>query len=176
MANTPPGHLIYFVAGSAHVLEHENMKEDLRLLGVPFDEKIMTVGEATRGLIRRSKVGQKGHFVFGSTDQKSVIDAVFRSYNLAWYGEEWSFVFFVARDEPPGWKEIIDVLSVGGAYSEVLITNSHCILETRFEHGMSIASIAKTEDELRKIATQVATETSMYLVIPAISPARLRES
>ena len=175
MANTPPDHWIYFVAGSAHVFEHENLKQDLGTFGVPFEEKIITIGDATVGLFRRRKVERKAHFVLGHTDKKSVIDAIFTCYNLAWYGEGWSFVFFVAREEPPGWKAIIDVLSVGGLYSEALITNSHCILETKFEHGISIASLEITEDELRKIATQVAGETSMYLTITTVSPASKNE-
>jgi hypothetical protein len=114
-------------------------------------------------------VERRGHFVFGSTNNKDVIDAVFTCYNLAWYGEGWPFVFFVAKEEPPAWNEIIDVQSVGGAYSKAQITNSHCILETRFEHGKTIASVAITEDELRKSATDVATETSMYLSMNTVS-------
>src|SRR5256885_9857844 len=42
-------------------------------------------------------------------------------------------------------------------------------------HGISIASLEITEDELRKIATQVAGETSMYLTITTVSPASKNE-
>jgi hypothetical protein len=175
MANTPPGHRIYFVAGSAHVLEHDKMKQDLRTSRVPFEERSMTIGDATVGLFRRHTKEKKGYFVFGSTDQRGVIEAVFNCYNLAWYGEGWSFIFFVAREEPQGWKEIIDVLSIGGAYSQELVTNSHCILETRFEHGISIASMTATEEDVRRISAQVASETSMYLTILTASPTNKKE-
>ncbi len=176
MANTPPSYQVFFVAGSAHPFEHENMKQDLRTLGVQFSEKVMTLGETNVGSVKPHKKERTGQFVFGSTDRRDVIRAVFDCYHLAWYGEGWAFIFFVAQEEPTGWRDIIDVLSVGGAYSESQITSNRCILETRFEHGICIASFRITRDELEKIAAQVAEETSMYLTIKtALPPKKERE-
>ncbi|MBO0888637.1 hypothetical protein J2P12_06015 [Candidatus Bathyarchaeota archaeon] len=165
MGNTPSGYTVFFVAGTSHAVEHENMKRSLKIIGVPFEEGIITIGETTVGLFNRRKVEKKGQFVFGTTDKGSVVNAIFDGYELAWKGEGWSLVFFVAKEEPSGWKNIINSLSVGQPYSQEMIEKSHCIMETQQEHGMSIASVEISQGELTKIASQIAKDLSMYLTV-----------
>jgi len=61
IANTPPGHRIYFPIGSPDASEHESVMERLKLLGDPFEGKVDTVDEVLVGLLRRRKVERKGY-------------------------------------------------------------------------------------------------------------------
>lgn len=162
VSNKPPGHNIYFVVGSPIFNEHVNMKQKLSALGGPFEEKVEAVGEATVGLFRRHRVEEKRYLLFGSTTRRDVIESLFNSY-ISWSGFSWPFIFFVATSEPRGWKEIVDILSVGNPYPPHLISESYCVMETTFEEGISIASIEVTPEQLNEVAARVAKELSLYL-------------
>ncbi len=163
IANTPRGHTVYFVTASAYSFEHENMKERLKSFGMIFEERIDSIAEVTVGIFRRHKVEKRRHFIFGSTSDKDVIAAIFDSYKLAWYGEGWPFVFFVAREEPQGWKQIIDVVSEGESIPAGLVAQSHCIMQNEFEHGIFIASSEVTREQVEETAREISLHLSLYL-------------
>src|SRR6266571_869774 len=163
IANTAPGYRVYFVSYSPWAYEHENMKESLKSMGVLYEERVETLGETTVGFFRRHKVDRMAHHIFSSTDRREVVRLVFDSYTS--WESGWPFFFFIARDEPAGWKELVGILSRGEACPADLILKSHCIMRTVEDHGIMISSIDITKEEVRETAANLARELSMYLTV-----------
>src|SRR5437870_4003141 len=109
MSNSPIGQKIYFAVGTPLVYEHRNMKEKLTTIGERFEERTKTIQERTVGLFRRRRIEEKGYLVFGSTVNREVISSIFESY-ISWYGFSWPFVFCVAKEEPLGWRDLLQIL------------------------------------------------------------------
>jgi len=163
IANTPPEHRIYFVVGSYEAYEHENMRKTLKSFGESFEERVEKRGELTMGFFRRRKVQRLARFVFGSTSNKAVIRSIFDSY-ISWEMGT-PFIFFIARQEPPRWKEVVDILSARQPYPPVFVLNTHCLMRTVVDDGMFLASTAINREQIIEIASRIAKEFSMELTV-----------
>jgi len=173
MANTPPGHRIFFVSYSPWTNEHENAKETLKSMGVSYEERIQKLGETEVGLFRRHRVDRWAHHIFSSTDRGDVIKSVFDSYTS--WESGWPFFFFVAKEEPTGWKKMVDVLSSGEACPQNLVLESHCIMRTVEDHGILISSVKITEMEVKSAVAILAKELSMYPTVKRFAAQNVRE-
>jgi hypothetical protein len=73
------------------------MEKRLSTFGELFEGTVKIIAKVGVGLFRRRMIEKSGYVVFGSINKRDVIAAVFHSYNLACYGEGWSFIFFVGQ-------------------------------------------------------------------------------
>jgi len=103
LANTPQGTEYILPQAARTLLSIKLVKDSLKALEKPFEERIDSIANARVGLFRHYEVERKARFIPGSTDKMGVLTAIFDSYT-SWYNEGWLFIFFVAKIEQSSYQ------------------------------------------------------------------------
>ena len=165
-ANTPADCKVYF----ATIREngHDRLQRLLQSFGGAYQEHSGTLS-SKRGLgsILFGRHGATRRILVGSTNESGVLSAIFGEYWKEWYITS-EFPFIIASRDFEGWSSQLENLVSQRSQRTLFastIRNSHCIINTRWEHGMILISDKITRPTLTDRTRDVAAEHDLSLKV-----------